>query len=578
MKTILTTLIIQLLIISSSIFSQEKKDINWPEDLEYMRGYLEIIHPALYTYISQEEFNREIDYLKNHSDSLDDAEITVRIVELFAKIQDGHTGVNFTGGYKPGEDYIAGLFHYYPLSLYKFSDGIFVLWATNQYRDIVGRKILKIGPMDIDDAVEQIIRFNNGDNEMGRVQRISLIQEFLQYAGLMEKGSDKLSLTYEKENGGLDSLVIDNPLSVSEFLACFPRKLFPQKDSLVISMNDSCPRPLPLYLSHLDRGGFSGENYWYQYLPDQQTMYLSLSLNVDNPDNPFDAFCERLFNDIDSLRAKKLIIDVRLNGGGNHIELPLLKGIIGRPEIDRKGNLFLITSRRTISASEHLTSQLERYTNVTIFGEPTAARPNMVGSLTHFKLPHSGLKCFCAKNYIQDSDDWDGRLSTKPHVYALLSSDDYRNNLDPVLERIFIYDSIKLGTERLHGAMEKGYLEGGMPGLQDAYRQHKTVCGELGLNFEIYLLDNFSWWIWSNRKEKNDYAAYQKFIADEFPQSTMANYFYARSCQIRDMNDEAVEYYERSLAINPGNIYAGKYLALLKFHESQNSGIKNYGQ
>lgn len=577
MKTKLIITII-LLLISSTSFSQGKKEINWQEDLDYMRGYLEIIHPALYTYITKEEFDKDFNYVKDNCETLDDSEIIIRIVELFAKIQDGHTGVNFTSGYgKEDNDYIPRLFHYYPLGLYKFSDGIFVLWATSQYHDLVGKKLLRIGRLDIDDAVNQIIRFNNGDNEMGRIQNLPLILEFLQFAGVMDKASDKLLLVYEDEKGSVDSLAITNPLDVSEFITSFPKKLYPHKDSLVTSMNDDCPRLLPQYLSHLDRGGYSGEYYWFEYLPDQEAMYVSISSNQNKKDDPFETFCARMFNDLDSLKAKKMIVDVRLNGGGNHIEMPLIKGIIARPNIDTKGNLFLITSRRTISGSEHLTTQMERYTNVTIYGEPTAAKPNMVGSLTHFKLPNSGLKCFCAKNYIQDSDDWDCRLTTKPHVYALLSSDDYRNNIDPVLERIFINDSIVLETNRLHSAMEKGYLEGGLVGLRDAYHKNKTICEDLGVNFEIFLLENFSWWIWGNKKEKDDYLAYQKFIADEFPKSTMSNYYYARSCHLRYMNDEAVKYYEKSLAVNPGNIYSKKYLNLLKFHESFGQGIKNYG-
>ena len=90
---------------------------------------------------------------------------------------------------------------------------------------------------------------------------------------------------------------------------------------------------------------------------------------------------------MDSRNVKKLIIDLRLCPGGDHIELPLLKGILAKPHIDKPDCLFLIIGRITGSAAEHLTAQFETYTNATLLGEPAGSKPNQYGAMQKLPCP-----------------------------------------------------------------------------------------------------------------------------------------------------------------------------------------------
>lgn len=566
-KAIITVCLVLCIGIKNSI-AQEK--IDWEEDLLYAKAYLEIMHPRLFDFVTEEEFNNEFDYLLNNWQNLNDADIITLITAIFVKIQDGHTGISLF----KSNDYIKGLFHYYPVWLYRFNDGYFVLYARNEYKELVGKKITRLGNLGICDAISRMIRFQTGDNRWGRVQYIPLIHEFMQCAGVIGRESDILVFQYENNKGESQEFKIERPEALKDFY--FPSKVFPQKDPGVYAMNDTCVKALPLYLSRISEGGFAGNNYWYTWLPEQGAIYLQISNNTDKPDDPFDTFCTRMFHDLDSLNAGKLIVDVRLNGGGSHFEMPLLKGIIARPDIDSKGNLFLITGRRTISASEHLTTLMETYTNVVIVGEPTAARPNMSGSITGFTLPNSGLNCFTAKEYIQDSEFSDFRLTTEPHVFSLLSSDDYKNNDDPVLNAIFNYDSISLLKAECMKDMQAGYLTDGISGLTAAFHNHKPGCRKAGINFEYLLIDELSGWMYSNRKGKEDYAAYIRFVADELPESIRANYWYGRNCQLNDKPDLAKEYYKRCLELNPAHMNAIKYSKLIDLSEKYD--LINYGR
>ncbi|NPD47288.1 tetratricopeptide repeat protein [Lentimicrobium sp. S6] len=165
---------------------------------------------------------------------------------------------------------------------------------------------------------------------------------------------------------------------------------------------------------------------------------------------------------------------------------------------------------------------------------------------------------------------------TKPDVYAQLSSEDYKNNFDPVLSRIFMYDSIVKVREELRLALQEGYNKGRIEGLKNAFYNHKSRCVEFGINFESFFLEDFWRWVYDNKKEDTDYLKYIKFVVDELPNSVLANYTYARSAHYRDKNEEAKKYYRKCLELNPAHSNAIKYYNLLMFHE--NYEIKNYGQ
>jgi len=69
--------------------------------------------------------------------------------------------------------------------------------------------------------------------------------------------------------------------------------------------------------------------------------------------------------------VEKLVLDVRMNGGGNNqLIKPIITGIIQLKKINKKGKFFCIIGRRTFSACQNLVNELERYTEVIFVGEP----------------------------------------------------------------------------------------------------------------------------------------------------------------------------------------------------------------
>jgi len=149
---------------------------------------------------------------------------------------------------------------------------------------------------------------------------------------------------------------------------------------------------------------------------------------------------EDVFSRARSNHIEKLILDLRLNGGGdNTLILPIIHGIIRFDEINRRGRSFTIIGRRTQSAAQNLVNHLQKHTQSIFVGEPTGESPNHYGEPERFNLPNSQLEVQVSTLWWQDLDPRDTRAATEPDILAELTSEDYRENRDPALDAIFQY-------------------------------------------------------------------------------------------------------------------------------------------
>ncbi len=164
---------------------------------------------------------------------------------------------------------------------------------------------------------------------------------------------------------------------------------------------------------------------------------------LDSGNEKFSDFNTRLWEFIESKNAKRLIIDLRNNiGGNNQILLPLIHDVIRHENINRKGNFFIIIGRKTWSAAMHCATWLERHTNASFIGEPTASAPNHYADPNRFTLPNCKIDLLVSRYYWQNSWPWDHRESIEPETIIKIHSHDYFNHYDPVLEFILKRDLI----------------------------------------------------------------------------------------------------------------------------------------
>src|SRR5579864_6844673 len=103
----------------------------WRADLHYLSIEIQKRHKNLYHSVTPEQFESEVNSLKDRIPSLSRNQILVGIARIVASIGDGHTGLF------PRFNPALGL-HRYPVKLYFFKDGLFVERAAHEYKEIVG--------------------------------------------------------------------------------------------------------------------------------------------------------------------------------------------------------------------------------------------------------------------------------------------------------------------------------------------------------------------------------------------------------------------------------------------------------
>jgi hypothetical protein len=527
------------------------RDEQWKQDLAFLIEQLEITHPNPYANISEEEFHEYVDRLRQKIPTATDVEMVYGVQELVARIRNTHTLCNPVLFNLNGNQELKAQFQFYPVIYYPYSDGLYVVYATEQYEPVIGKKVVRMGNLTAAEVMRELARFVAADNEntvLANTPRFFLNDgQLLRHIGA-SNSPNSMTLTLEGDDGStFDHEIKTDPNYGTAAVSWL---------SMVTSSDDP-----PLYRRHPD------QNYWFEYLPEQRAVYLQINLMNDIDSDPFPAFCSRLFESLDANKAEKLIIDVRGCPGGDHIELPLLKGILARPHIDRADRLFLIIGRITGSASQHLASELEHYTNATLFGEATASKPNQYGAMQRFTLPHSKIEIVCALKYFQDTEPDDYSMASTPDIYVPRSSTDARENWDPVMERIFAYGSYKHLKTDFREKLSQAYMENGLNGFKRAYDSMKATYVEHGFNMEALLYGDLDAWIGRNRRSDEDYVEYLKFIHHELPNSIDVCYDLAYWMNERGNREEAKRLWEQCLSLNPEHHKAKWRLGLMKLEK-----------
>jgi hypothetical protein len=181
--------------------------------------------------------------------------------------------------------------------------------------------------------------------------------------------------------------------------------------------------------------------YYYEYLPDENAVYLYYGAVASDEDDPIEDFAARMFQFIEDNQVDRLIIDVRNNGGGdNTFNAPFVHGVIAS-RVNHPGGIYVLAGRQTFSAAQNFSNWMEKHTQALFVGEPTGGRPNHFGDAELFSLPETQLTAIISTLRWQDSFDSDPRPWIRPDVPAVLTFEDFLAGRDPALEAALHHDA-----------------------------------------------------------------------------------------------------------------------------------------
>jgi len=416
-----------LLNIPQFSFSQRAQtDKQWIEDLNFMINRIDSIHPNFCTILNREQIQEKTKKLREKIPILSDNEIIVELLNIITSIQDGHTRLHGNNLTKK----------WFPLRIEKFPDGYYITAITKEHSKFIGAKVLAFNNQPADDVLEKIKEITPHDNSYGQDYFAPLyltMSSILSGLHIIKSSNDVLIVRVRIKGQNDDELILNSAeFQTGDDLSWFWRDYaVPAKEYANILSVDSI---LPIYLRRYK------QPFWFDFIKENNTVYFAFNECVNDDNNNFESFNNKLWSYIDSVKAKHLIIDLRNNFGGtnSHI-IPLIHEIIKHDSINKKGNLFLITSKKTFSAALDCATWIEFHCNPIFVGEPTGAAPNHYADPDFSYLPNSKILLMISKYYWQDSWPWDNRKYIEPTIKVDLSSVDYFNYKDPTIDEIFKY-------------------------------------------------------------------------------------------------------------------------------------------
>jgi len=377
------------------LFSQPSKEA-LVKDLDAYRDSIELKHINPFTKISRKEFSKEIALIKESSSAMNEDELMVALFKVNAKIGDEHTTV----GYKDPQ--------IFPLSLFWFEEGIYILSADTEYLDIIDGKIISVNNFSIDNVTNKISELIAGTNSfIKNLTSYYLCSSAILHGLKIIDRVDYCTLSVVKLNGDTIKRKVETKK--------------PQEVKFVKS---------PIGESFLRNQ--SRENYWYRFDSLTSSLYFHYLRCMPDKRKPFKKFQEELFNVLETKQARRLIIDLRYNSGGSSVLLNSFIEKLWRTNVRKHNEVFVLIGRRTFSSAILNAFDLKEKDDAILIGEETGGSVNHFGEVNFFKLPNSGISVGYSTKYLLRDKNLSGSL--KPDHPFPWKFSDFINGIDPALD------------------------------------------------------------------------------------------------------------------------------------------------
>lgn len=378
-------------------------------DVRLAAQHLREDHPNLFHDLSPAAFDAAVEELAGRADRIDPDALLVGLMRIAALpgVRDGHTGIF---PFDPGNRRVL---HVYPIRLYTFADGTYVVGQADG-SDLLRARLVAVGGRPLADVVAAVRPLVPHDNESTLGLRVNTFldtAEVLHGIGLAQD-MGPLTFTFERDGARFDRTLA--PVSVGEYGAGIGDLVHPLIPQAVTGA-------VPAYVRRRNLG------IWSVSLAAGRAFYIGYN-DARSRVGPTSVRLQR------AAKAKKLrgvIVDLRNNPGGDNTTYGVLLDRLTR--VSRTKRVVVLLSRTTFSAAENFAADLDRVARPVFVGESSGGSPNLYGDASVTVLPATGLALHVARIYWERSTPDDRRVAIDPQIPVALTSTDFFAGRDPVL-------------------------------------------------------------------------------------------------------------------------------------------------
>src|SRR5829696_4161031 len=352
--------------------------VDVPADVRTLVAEIERLHPDPYHSVSRADFHRAAGELAARAPALSREQALIETMRLVARLgeREGHGGVApLYGGHRIP-------LHAFPWRLWRFPDGYYVTGAVDA--SLVGARLVAVAGTPIADVEAQLRPLVTRDNESSLAFGLPyylVSAEVLRGLGLTSS-LETATFTVVTRAGATREVLL-RASTVPEYQRALPSSSF-------IPAPQGLPRKRwPLYQR------LSRERYGITPLQRGRAVYLAYNQTTYPGLIP-----RRLLRLARKPKVRRVVIDLRLNGGGNNTTYGSLLAALRSRTINRPGKLAVLTSRVTFSAAGNFAADIDRSTRARFFGEPTGGSPNNYGDAQEIQLPALGVTVFTATQWV----------------------------------------------------------------------------------------------------------------------------------------------------------------------------------
>lgn len=388
------------------LFAQSLKKMHWKEDLEIYKASLELNHINLYHSITKADFTKEWNKIYNNIESLNDFEIILKLMHLTRLINDGHTAVSLRN--------IST--HRFPFEVKWIENRWYVVKTLNKDKHILKASLETINGMPIDTVTQKISKIAQFvENEYSLKDRTGsylTIAELLFNINLIDS-INEATFSFRNNNNELIHLKLNT----------ITNDIWENSNLSMVTLS----------VPEITIPNSSNPDLWFTSISDTKAVYINFESYPTFEE--MQVFGEQLVSYIQKNQMKKVIIDMRKNGGGDlYVGTVLAYALNLADSIDWKNGVFVLTSNKTFSAATSNAALFKQLLNAKIVGQPTGSNPNGYQDMDSFILPNSKLVISYSKRLFRLSNQENTAL--KPDIIINQKYSDLFNNVDTVLMKL----------------------------------------------------------------------------------------------------------------------------------------------